>query len=295
MSLARRQAAAALRQKIEADDYALLVLKNLHDSLKWIFTILMGGSAILAGQSLIIWADSAYSKYLGIPVTNVMNRISDNVPSNLKSWLTFLLFLIYSLTLFRFYWGWIRYCDVKYIEVPSLIASFREKFFDQGIPGDYEEAFERSSEYSRLQRVFLNSIPVFFQTTIIYIIAGSLNSIEVFVRTYIILMVFNSAYLAINYRLEAYHWDALMQAFGHDVARAITPREHIKIWIVNNFLCAVIMLALLEDMPLHSSLTSSAAFVFIFVMLANCAIDLRCTQDMYSRRVKILREVVGEF
>jgi hypothetical protein len=55
------------------------------------------------------------------------------------------------------------------------------------------------------------------------------------------------------------------------------------------------MLALLEDMPLHSSLTSRASLVFIFVMLVNCIIDLRCTQDMYSRRVRILREIVGEF
>jgi|SRR5579864_178918 len=295
MTLAKRPPSATLQQKKEADEYALLVLTNLHDSWKWIFTILMGGSAILAGQSLMSWADSAYAKYAGISVTNVANIINSNkVPSDLELAVTFLLFLIYALTLFRFYWGWIRYCDVKYIEVPSLIVSFREKFFQQNIPELYEASLNEAFKYSRLHRVWIDTIPVFFQTTVIFIIAGSLNSADIFIRTYAFLLAFNSIYLFINYLLPAYHEDALVQAFGVGLARVITPRKKIEIWILNNTFCAVIMGALLYDTP-SPSLTPSAALIFVFVMFVNCLIDLMCTREMYSRPVENLWDAVSEF
>jgi hypothetical protein len=282
-------------QRTEVDEHALLVLQNLHDSWKWIFTILMGGSAVLAGQSLMSWADSAYSKYAGIPVTNVANIINTGkAPSDLELAVTFLLFLIYALTLFRFYWGWIRFCDLKYIEVPNLIASFREEFIKQNIPHTYTLALNTAFKYSRLHRVWFDTIPVFFQTTVIFIIAGSLNNADIFIWTYIILLVANSAYLIINYHLHAYHVEAASLAFGAEIARVMTPRKQIKIWILNNTICAVIMGDLLLDAP-GPSLTSSASLIFVFVMFVNCLIDLTCTRKMYSRPVEDLCNALSEF
>jgi hypothetical protein len=287
--LAKRSSTTQLEIKKEADEYALLVLKNLHDSLKWTFTILMGGSAILAGRSLIIWADVLYSQYVGISVPD-----SSDIPTKFEPSFTFFLFFVYALTLFRFYWGWIRYCDIKYIEVPNLLVSFREKFFEQKILKTYEEALKTAVEYSWLPRVLLDTIPIFFQTTIIFVIAGSLNNVEIFIRTYIVLLVFNSGYLALNYRLVAYHEDALKRGFGSELALTVTPRSRIKIWIVNNLLCAFVMWALLHEYSLtHQSLMPQAACVF--VMLVNCLVDLSMARQMYSRRAKDLREAVGEF
>jgi hypothetical protein len=279
---------ATLPKKKEADEYALLVLKNLHDSLKWMFTILMGGSAILAGRSLIYWADSLYSQS-GIPVPD------GNVASiRFEPIFPFFLFFIYALTLFRFYWGWIRYCDIKYIEVPNLLASYRDKFFEQNISNTYEVTIEMAVEYSRLPRVLVDTIPIFFQTTLTFVIAGSLNNAEIFIRTYIILLVFNSAYLTLNYNLSAYHEIALTRAFGSGLALAVTPRGSIKVWIVNNLLCAFLMWALLHEYaPGHPSLMPQAACVF--VMFANCLLDLALAREMYSRRAKDLRQAVGKF
>lgn len=281
-------ATAPLEQKKEADEYSLLVLKNLHDSLKWVFTILMGGSAILAGRSLISWADFVYAKYAHITIPT-----SADTPSELEASFTFFLFLIYALTLFRFYWGWLRYCDIKYLEVPSLIVAFRQKFFDQKIAETYEAALQTAVEYSRLPRVLLDTIPIFFQTTVIFVLAGSLNSLEIFIYTYIFLLLFNSIYLALNYRLPAYHQIALTKAFGSDLAAAVTPRNRIQVWIVNNLLCAVLMWGLLHEHDSAPSIMPQAACVF--VMFANCLIDLRFARQMYSRRVRILRDAVGRF
>jgi hypothetical protein len=288
--LAKRPVSATLQQKKEADEHALLELKNLHDSWKWIFTILMGGSTVLAAQSVIICADSAYSKYERIPITNIIN--GREVPSDLE--VTSLLFLIYALILFRFYWSWIRYCDLKYIEVPSLIVSYRTKFIRQAIPETYDAALKTAFEYSRLGRVWFDTFPVFFQTTMIFVIAGSLNSAEIFIRTYIILLVFNSFYLSVNYYLPAYHTKAVCLAFGNEIAFAVHPRQKIKIWILNNAFCAIIMYAFLQDTP-GPSLTLPATLVFVFVMFANCVIDLICTRQMYTRPVIKLWKALSEF
>jgi hypothetical protein len=293
MSLAKRLPPVTLQQ--EGDKHALLMLQNLRDSWKWIFTILMAGSAVIAGQSLISWADSVYSKYAGIPIPRHANIIySSEVPTNLELALTFLLFLIYALTLFRFYWGWIRYCDLKYIEVPSLIVSFRRKFFRQAIPEIYEAALNTAFHYSQLHRVLFDTIPVFFQTTVIFVIAGSLNSADNFIRNYIVLLVINSIYLFFSHLCPPYHRDALLLAFDDEIACLVTPQNQIKIWIVNNTSCAVIMLISLHYTP-GPPLTPLAALIFVFVMFANCLIDLIGTWKMYSRPVEDLRNALSKF
>jgi hypothetical protein len=101
-------------------------------------------------------------------------------------------------------------------------------------------------------------------------------------------------YLTLNYNLSAYHEIALTRAFGSGLALAVTPRGSIKVWIVNNLLCAFLMWALLHEYaPGHPSLMPQAACVF--VMFANCLLDLALAREMYSRRAKDLRQAVGKF
>jgi hypothetical protein len=248
----------------------------------------MGGSAILAGRSLISWADFIYANYEGIAAPG-----GSDLPPTFEPSFTFFLFLIYALTLFRFYWGWIRYCDIKYIEVPNLIVSFRDKFFNQNIPKTYESTLETAVEYSLLPRVLVDTIPIFFQTTVIFVMAGSLNSVEIFTRTYIFLLAFNSIYLTLNYCLPAYHEIALTKAFGPELTSVVTPRSRIKVWIGNNILCAVIIWLTLHayiSVPCFSPQTAS-----VLVMFVNCLVDITFARQMYSRRVKDLREAVGKF
>ncbi len=275
-------------QKKEADDYALLVLKNLHESLKWLFTILMGGSAFLAGRSIIDWVDFVYAKYAGVTLSK-----PDNLPTEFEASFTFFLFFVYALTLFRFYWGWIRYCDIKYIEVPSLIVAFRDRFFAAKISSEYEAALETAVEYSRLPRVLVDTIPIFFQTTVIFILAGSLNAVEIFIRTYIFLLLFNSVYLTFNYNLPAYHVIALRTAFGDGLVNAVTPRSRIKVWIINNISCAIILWAFLNSYLSVFVVVPQTACVV--VMFMNSFVDLYFARQMYSRRVKCLRRAVAEF
>ena len=78
-------------QEVEtADEHIVLVLTNLHDSLKWVFTVLMGGSVYFAASTLF----------------SIQDR-TDFPPAEP----TFL-FVLFSLTFFRFYWGWARYSDL---------------------------------------------------------------------------------------------------------------------------------------------------------------------------------------
>ena len=84
-------------QEVEtADEHIVLVLTNLHNSLKWVFTVLMGGSVYFAASTLFS-----------------IQANMDFPPAEPT-----LLFVLFSLTFFRFYWGWSRYSDLRNVEVP---------------------------------------------------------------------------------------------------------------------------------------------------------------------------------
>jgi hypothetical protein len=185
-----------------ADEYAVLIMNNLHDSLKWVFTIVMGGAVLQAGLILKEWLDSTWAAAADL----------SKLPVPSIDWIPFLLFLVFSLTFFRFYWGWVRYCDIKSIEAPRVILAFRDYLLPDLGPDRYNDAFKTALRSSGGVYVMLDAVPLFFQTMIIFLLARSLLTPILFIHMYVALMLFNALFLFVNLWMHAYHKEAFQKA-----------------------------------------------------------------------------------
>ena len=167
------------------------------------------------------------------------------------------LFLVFLLTMVRFYHGDTRYLDRTYLE--GQLAEFDPKV------------------HSYLDRI-LDFYILVFHGIIFYAMAAYEREFVGFVTVYIILLYFNAIWLAVlYYRQRARIGEG---ALGDDSRQAaIEVQGAAKWWIVNNMICASLLLPLLfarDHMAAHWSLT-----IFGIVAMANTVIDYWGTRYFY--------------
>jgi hypothetical protein len=262
---------ATVQEVKTADEHIVLVLSNLHDSLKWVFTVLMGGSVYFAASTLF-----------GIQAK------SDFPPAQP----TFL-FILFSLTFFRFYWGWARYSDIRYLEVPRLIVSFREDIIARKGERTYERAIKTALTSTTGFHMFRDEVPRFFQTMILFMLAGSIGDENRFAHWYIVLLFFNALFLLSHIAFRPYHVDALATAFTRS-DYVISPSGGIHIWIINNLICgsALVVILALSARNLLSGGTATA--LDLAVISLNCCADLLLSRKMYVRSTNRIWQLCRE-
>ena len=262
------------------DDYATLVMHNIHDSLKWVFAVLMGAAAYRAAFSLF----EVRLKYIDSGTLALSS--SDNL------W-ALAIFLVFALTFFRFYWGWVRYLDVKYFETPKLISLLRKKIkgeTDESPTKKCKEAFHTALKCSRHGSIIADGIMIFFQTVLIFLLADTITltkPVPAFTATYTILLLFNAALLTAILLMKAWHIEALQQAFGEKRAAVIAPNT-IAVWVANNILCFILIILVW----LNSEDEFLRNLLWVQIMFANCLLDFTVARKMYIRNTNTLWETV---
>jgi hypothetical protein len=262
------------------NEYVKLVLKNVHDSLKWIFSIIIAGSAIRGASQLLV--DKTIFEH---PFAN---------------WRAYAAFFILSLVVFRFYWGWVRYLDVKYLETSELILIKRKNYFEknnQALVKKCQDAFLIALKCARYEHIIADGATIFFQTVIIYILAGAIPAdvvtLKYFAFVYASLLAVNATILTfISWQdniVPPYHRDALRKVFK-DKVELFAP-DYTYVWIWNNACFAVIIFIDLIISEYYFPWDLVARDVGLcFLMLCNCLIDFYYARKMYSRNANTLAQ-----
>jgi hypothetical protein len=261
---------AAVQEAKTADEHIVLVLTNLHDSLKWVFTVLMGGAVFLAANTLF-----------GI-----------QAKTELPPAQPVFLFVLFSLTFFRFYWGWARYSDIRYVEVPRLIVSFREVIIARKGEETYEQAINTALTSATGFHMFRDAIPIFFQTMMLFMLAGSIGAVGKFVNWYMALLFFNALFLLSHVAFRPYHVDALATAFTRSVSD-LTPGG-IRVWIINNLICGSALVIILMLNARNFFPGGTATSLDLTVILLNCFVDLILSRKMYVRSTNKIWQLCRE-
>jgi hypothetical protein len=257
-------------QEVEtADEHIVLVLTNLHDSLKWVFTVLMGGSVYFAAGTLF----SIQAK-------------ADFPPAEP----TFL-FVLFSLTFFRFYWGWARYSDLRNVEVPRLIISFREVIIARRGQRIYEQAIKTALGSVTGFNMFRDAVPLFFQTMMLFMLAGSIGDVGKFANWYIALLFFNALFLLSHITFRPY--DALAAAFTPS-SYLSAPPGGIRVWIINNLICGAALVIIHMLYARSLLLVGAATALALAVISLNCFMDLILSRKMYVRSTNQIWQICRE-
>ncbi|HEX74099.1 MAG TPA: hypothetical protein G4N93_03000 [Dehalococcoidia bacterium] len=220
------------------------VLRNTHNILTWLWILIMVLAAGKAIQNLIYYVD---------PVTRneVLRNWSDFTPQ------VVVLFLVFLFTMVRFYHGDTRYLDRTYLE--AQLAEFDP---------------EVHSYFDRILDFYI----LVFHGIIFYAMASFEREFVGFVTVYVILLYFNVAWLAVLY----YRQRARIRrgALGDDSRQAaMEVQRAAKWWIVNNMVCASLLVPLLfttDCIKAPYSLT-----IFGIVAMANTIIDYLGTKYFY--------------
>lgn len=237
------------------DDQLKTTLKNIHDSLKWSWQLVMGLS--------LISVTSTYAEFL----SNGGNRIEQH----------FMLFL-FLLTFFRFLIGNSRYLDERYVEfiyeLEDLNEDQRRKYIQ-----------ERTRKLSGVRRLF--DYIMLTVTGILFILLGkSLISSDAFIQFYLILLGANVVFLSVSVLWNTYI-EVRTEQSGEKVSmffvfNAYRYEKFPVIWIVNNLLC------LLMFFLLHSNIAAEYEFtLFTAIFITNSLVDLYFAWEMYFPKLNI--------
>lgn len=237
------------------------VLRNIHESLKWTWQLIMGFALVCA-------------------VGEYFNAIKANTTMSIANQPHHLFFLLFILTFIRFLFGNDRYLDERYIEFMFKIDDLEETQRDT-----YVE--ERTHKLSGKRRLY--DIIMLISTGVIFVILGkSLGTDkDSFVNCYIALMIANICFLAISVV-----WNVFIE-IGHRQTQKTTIQIIVSIynyerypiiWIVNNLVCVFIFL-LSERLHMFDRY-----LVFASVFCLNSIIDLCTTWKLYFPPIKISKD-----
>lgn len=194
-------------EKLEGVALVRAILKNLHESLKWLWLIVMG----LA----IVNAIEVYSKFLD----------TDDIKKSVEIFTIFfniesLVFISFLFVFIRFYFGDNRFLDLSY----------QETQFERGLKSEI-------NKYSGIKRLMdillLISHGVFF-----YLMSSQIGDIQKFLYFFVILLISNVFWLLIQLLggINAQHPD-IDPLIGN--AKGSKP---MIIWIINNLFFAILIL-----------------------------------------------------
>ncbi|HEY0330170.1 MAG TPA: hypothetical protein VGC77_13850 [Rhodopseudomonas sp.] len=250
-------------------------ISNSHAAIKacWLIVFSAGTFAALSTLNTVLiqmdWLNG---------VVSPQNRITEH------PLICFILFVVFVLTFLRFYIGDVRIFDIRYTEIFKLVNLSIDLSDD---PNDF----------SKFKKLVLNSdrnlykfevVILTFQTLIIVFLAFQISNWLNFARVYSFLMVWNVVYLIFNYfRSRAVVSPVFLELFPNasnlPTIAAMFPMQASLIWIVNNFIAAVVLSPSIFYSSTGSAPSAFAAVVCICV-LGNCLIDFFLARDFYFPR-----------
>ena len=268
-----------------ADRYAALLLDDLNSSLKLMLTFLMGGAAIQALSSLHGWIQVIASK----------DVLTLQFPKDMGD---FFIFILFCATFIRFYWGGVRFFDLKHVEIPRLLlllGSYLDKINNLQ---RYTNAFKEAVASSSSRDITVDVITILYQSTAFFLLGRYINRPGMFVTIYAVLLLLNALYLRLTTRSAEKHQRALTEiGFTPDEAGKIFPLFARGIWIWNNFICGLTIAVVYcfhvwldyqvsttfsLDIRNQYYYTSFLVWAFIFIAL-NCIVDLFLARRLYLR------------
>ncbi|MBS4049719.1 MAG: hypothetical protein KGZ69_00755 [Methylomonas sp.] len=234
------------------DEQLKTTLRNIHNSLKWLWQIVMGLSLAAAGKA---YAESLVNLQSGIE-------------------LHFLL-VLFVLTFFRYLIGNARYLDERYVEFIYDIDGMEE--------GPEKEKFikERTSKLSGRRQLF--DYAVLTVTGIMFLLLGNLvTNPNKFTNVYLFLYFINIAFLVISVVWNTYiekNKDSLAMAL---VFKSYSYEKYPVIWIINNSAFLALYYLLLEYFPINL-----AFYFFVIIFIANSLVDIYFVWEMYFPKLSI--------
>jgi hypothetical protein len=213
------------------------------------------------------------------------------------------LYLIYALTLFRFYVGNSRIFDEQYSEVFDFLYSLESH---ESLSGDEDEkAFEYGDATWRRIEVFILLIQSFVLVSLTTEMANPANFATIYTCVLFIDVSWIFFIIDIIRFIRSVLWSQIgkqeyedlskyfsirfFNYFGHNIeklweAKVLFPQTAMKVWQVNNALTFIVLVA---SLSLRTSYFADRVLfedLIIAVMLANCLVDLRLTWGFYVPR-----------
>jgi hypothetical protein len=272
--------------------------KNSHTAIKQVWAILFTGGTFALLHSFDEWV---------ISVENIFARSPD--PVGQQSWLaqhglelstaliSFLLFVVYVLTFYRFYVGNIRVFDMKYDEVFKFIDHLYNKDNWPAEPNsslkdaDYQQLLNYSDSLSKFEtfQLMINTL------VIVYLTVLPLNPPK-FLIVYVALLMLDLLWMWKRGKGAHHFFAEQFFAVFKDVPRncieEVFPQYATEEWHKNNTLCLYVLLTIMvlyvllvaAGDPDQQLLTQILLWCGAAVAFLNCYVDLRQTWSFYNPR-----------
>lgn len=286
--------------------------KNSHATIKQVWAILFTGGTFALLHSFDALIDCTFTALPpGLPIDypsiddhNYCILLHHNC---LFFALSFVLFIVYLATFYRFYVGNIRVFDMKYDEVFKFVNNLHDKknWKDRkGAPPpieDYQELLNYSTRLSKSEtfQLMINTL------IIVYLTVLPLDPLK-FLIVYAILLAFDLVWMRNKDEYFRNHFFEVFKKptseFPRELIEEVFPQYAMDKWHENNKFCLLYLLAILGFYGLvwYGNYPGGATFKqFLLccgagVALINCYIDLRRTWDFYNPKFSQAHEnVVG--
>lgn len=239
------------------------LLHNSHDSLKWMWQIVMGASLVIAVQT----------SYEDIRLLLMLfEKENNNIIINSVN-VVLLLILVYIPLFFRVFYGNNRYIDLNYTEV--LIS--KQKNFNRII---------HLNQFTGLSR-FIDILSLILHGILFIILGSVINEPILFIYTMLIFLVINILYLLFvvfknNIKIHKpnlKHFTQRMYDARKKHLKEKPRNDALLFWIINNF---IHMLLLIITLIFSNTLGNILMiYISIIILFSNSIFDIFYTWEFY--------------
>lgn len=286
-----------------AQKYVRRLMASEHESLKWVWTILMAGAFVEATIKFSNLLPCGYNllrsvyEFLGLQLlatTETLQAASDVCTNNQMAPYSLGVFIIFLITFLRFFWGDNRLLDAKYKEV----VGFLDDLTDLEHNGEIDEIFEEYIQSYSRRSLVLDACFIVLHGVIIALLGLVILDPYLFSYGYGFLLIFNSIWLilvtVLSMGIRSNFWANFLSngKLTGDLTAMLAPWR----WASNNIIHAVLLIFLFsrnEDSLIFFGQEHTVLGWAIIVMLSNSIIDILFTRNAYLPRVKkIYRELI---
>jgi hypothetical protein len=301
--------------------FAEAATKNSHATIKQVWTILFTGGTFALLHSFYQWVISVEDIFDGsldpIGPQSWCDRFHFD-PSAMACWgerhgmelstlaMSFLLFVVYLLTFYRFYVGNIRVFDMKYDEIFKFINTLHKADNWDGGPDnlkknlDYKRLLDYSTRLSGTEtfQLMINTLVIVFLTVL------PLNPL-MFLFAYLILLVLDMRWIRKGEEGGQHFFsDRFFEEFGgsppKELIEEVFPKYATDRWHKNNGFCFLYLLFILifylmiscGDYKGGEQVQQLLLWCGAGVAFLNCYVDLHDTWDFYNPKFSQAHESV---
>ena len=278
---------------------ASTAIENSHAAIKQVWVVLFAGGTFALINSFDIFMGCAgfflkdFSKETKIGLCRGFLR-EENLIHQSNIFILVALYVIYVLTLYRFYVGNIRVFDMRYIEIGKFIGLLSDKLPAEKRDELYTQFYDHIDTTGSH---IWDSIFLMIKTFVIISLTIEMNSPITFMTIYLILMFLDVIWMLMSGRPNPYFRELFIDQLGlnkvidkglHRQLEMSFPSRALQFWMWNNLVCFCILCVVVVqayDLTGYRPLDERWFFVAAAVtMLANCGADLGFTWLFYNPR-----------